>query len=94
MQNSTTNRRHETRDSVASAFLLVAGIIVMIASADAFAVLTAAVLIASLVWGSIREIQRRVRNRAALASVTHLRSVRQDAKTTRPQVLRHRRNAA
>lgn len=51
MQHTTVNQRHETRDSVASAFLLVAGILVMIASADALAVLIGAVLIVSLVWG-------------------------------------------
>ena len=70
MQTTTTSPRHGTRDSIASAFLLVAAIIVLIASADALAVLIAAVMIASLVWGLIREIQHRVRNRAELAPVT------------------------
>jgi hypothetical protein len=94
MQTTTTSPRHETRDSIAGAFLLAAGIIVLIASADALAVLIGAVMIASLVWGLIREIQHRVRNRAELAPVTHLRSVRQDAKTIPPQLLRHGANAA
>jgi hypothetical protein len=97
MQHTTINQRHETRDSVASGFLLVAGIVVLIASADALAVLIGAVLIVGLVWGLIREIQHRVRHRAALASVTHLHKVStrpQDAKTTAVQPLRHGRNAA
>lgn len=94
MQTTTTSPRHETRDSIASAFLLAAGIIVLIASADALAVLIGAVMIASLVWGLIREIQHRVRNRAEVAPVTYLRSVRQDAKTIPPQLLRHGHNAA
>jgi divalent metal cation (Fe/Co/Zn/Cd) transporter len=94
MQDTITNRRHGTRDSVASAFLLVAGILVMLASADALVVLIAAVLIASLVWGLIREIRHGLRNRAALASVTHLHVIRHDAKTTPPQLLRHGRTAA
>ncbi|BBZ38712.1 hypothetical protein [Mycobacterium conspicuum] len=92
MQHTTVNQRHETRDSVASAFLLVAGILVMIASADALAVLIGAVLIVSLVWGLIREIRHRVRHRAALASVTHLPTAstgRRGAKTIAAQ-----RNAA
>jgi Flp pilus assembly protein TadB len=73
MQHTATNRHHGTRDSVAAAFLLLAGIIVMIASGDALALLIAAVVIVTLVWGMIRGIQDRVRNRAELARVTHLR---------------------
>ena len=94
MQTTTASPHHETRDSIASVFLLAAGIIVLIASADALAALTAAVMIASLVWGLIREIQRHVHNRAELAPLTHLRSVRQDAKMIPPQLLRHAHNAA
>jgi hypothetical protein len=94
MQTTTTNPRHGTRDSIASAVLLVAGIIVLIASADALAVLIGAVMAVGLVWGSIREIQHRVRNRAALASVTHLHSLRQAAKSLPPQLLRQGHNAA
>jgi hypothetical protein len=70
MQDTTTNRHHDT---AAGAFLLLAGIIVMIASGDALALLIAAVVIVTLVWGMIRAIQHRVRNRAELARVTHLR---------------------
>jgi hypothetical protein len=73
MQHTTTNRHPGTRDSVAGAFLLLAGIIVMIVSGDALALLIAAVVIVTLVWAMIREIEHRVRNRAELARVTHLR---------------------
>jgi hypothetical protein len=73
MQNTTTNRRPGTLETVASAFLLLAGIIVMIGSGDAFATLIAAVVILTVVWGMIREIEHHVRSRAELAPVIHLR---------------------
>jgi Flp pilus assembly protein TadB len=85
MQHSTTNRHPGARDSVAEAFLLAAGIAVLIASADALAVLIAAVAIVTVVWGMIRAIGHRVRNRAHLAPVTHLRPAlasHRDLKTT------------
>ncbi len=85
MQHTTTNRHSGTRDSVAGALLLAAGIAVLIASADALAVMIAAVVIVTLVWAAIREIEHRVRNRAELAPVTHLRPTlasHRDLKTT------------
>jgi hypothetical protein len=97
MQTITSYQPHRTRESVVSALLLVAVVAVLIASADALEVLVAVALIVSMVWGLVRGIQRRVHNRAVLASVTHLRAVpagRQDAKMTPAQPLRYRRNAA
>ena len=85
MQHTTTNRHPGARASVAGGFLLAAGIVVMIGSADALALLIAAVAIVTLVWGMIREIEHRVRNRAELAPVTHLRpasTARRHLKTT------------
>jgi hypothetical protein len=73
MQNTMTNRRPGTLETVASAFLLLAGIIVMIGSGDAFATLVAAVVILAMVWGMIREIAHHVRSRTQLAPVIHLR---------------------
>lgn len=69
----TINRNSGTRDTVASAFWLLAGIIVLIVSGDAFALLIAAVVVVTLVWGLIREIERRVRHGADLAPVAYLR---------------------
>jgi hypothetical protein len=71
MQLTTTKRQQRRHDTVA-AFWLVAGIIVMIASGDALALLIAAVAIVTLVWGMIRVIERRVRNRTDLVRVTQL----------------------
>ena len=73
MQHTTTNRHPGTHNTVAAAFWLLAAIIVMIASGDALALLIAAVVIVTFVWGIIREIGHRVRNGAQLASVNHLR---------------------
>lgn len=73
MQTATTNRRFGTYETAGSAFLLLAAIVVMIASGDAFAMLVAAVVILTVVWGMIREIEDRVRSRAGLAPVLHLR---------------------
>jgi hypothetical protein len=72
MHQTTSNRDSGTHDTVAAAFLLLAGIIVLIASGDAFAILVATVVIVTLAWGLIREIEHRVRNGAQLAPVTHL----------------------
>ena len=97
MQTTINYQPHRTRESVGSALLLVAALAVLIASADALEVLVAVALIISLVWGAVRGIQRRVHNRAQLASVTHLRPAstgRQSAKATPTQPLRHRPNAA
>jgi len=71
MQLTTTKRQQRRHDTVA-AFWLVAGIIVMIASGDALALLIAAVAIVTVVWGMIRAIERRVRNRTQPAPVTQL----------------------
>ncbi len=73
MQSTTINRSMGTYETVASAFLLLAGIVVMIASGDAFAMLVATVVILTVGWGMIRQIEHRVRSRAALAPVIHLR---------------------
>lgn len=73
MQHTTINRPPGTHHSVAAAFWLLAGIVVLIVSGDALAILIAAVVIATLIWGMIREIEHRVRNRGELALVTHLR---------------------
>jgi hypothetical protein len=97
MQTITSYQPHRTRESVVSALLLVAVVAVLIASADALEVLVAVALIVSMVWGLVRGIQRRVHNRAVLASVTHLRAVptgRHDVKATPAESLQHRRNAA
>jgi hypothetical protein len=69
----TTTKRHQGSHDTAAAFWLVAAIIVMIASGDALALLIAAVAIVTVVWGMIRTIERRVRDRTELAPVTHLR---------------------
>jgi hypothetical protein len=97
MQHTTINRHSGTRETVAAAFWLLAGIIVLIAAGDAFALLVAAVVIVTLTWGMVREIERRLRNHAELASVTHLRPAstgQRDPKTTPAQQLRRDRNAA
>lgn len=89
MQHTMTNQHPGARDSVAGVFLLAAGIAVMIASADALALLIAAVAIVTLVWGMIRGIGHRVRNRAELAPVTQLRpalKARRDLKTSSAHV--------
>jgi len=81
----TTTKRHQGSHDIVAAFWLVAGIIVMIASGDALAVLIAAVAIVAVVWGMIRAIERRVRNRTELARVTHLHpamTARRDLKKT------------
>ncbi len=90
MQRSTTMRHPGNHDTVAAAFWLVAGIIVMIASGDALALLIAAVTIVTLVWRMIRAIEHRVRNRAELAPVTHLRP----ALTARPARPDHKNSSA
>jgi uncharacterized membrane protein YhiD involved in acid resistance len=72
MQHTTTSR-HPGTHNVAAAFWLLAGITVLIASGDAFALLTAAAVIVTAVWLMIREIGHRVRNHAELAPVVHLR---------------------
>jgi hypothetical protein len=69
---STTTKRHQRSQDAVAAFWLVAGIIVMIASGDALALLIAAVAIVTVVWGMIRAIERRVRNRTQPAPVTQL----------------------
>ena len=73
MQHTTANR-HPGTHNVAAVFWLLAGIIVLIATGDAFALVTAAAVIVTAVWWMIREIEHRVRNhRAELATVIHLR---------------------
>jgi hypothetical protein len=73
MQHTTTNR-HPGTHNVAAAFWLLAGIIVLITSGDAIALLTAAAVIVTAVWWTVREIQHRVRNHhAVLPAVIHLR---------------------
>ena len=84
MQPTTTKRRQRRHDTVA-AFWLVAGTIVLIASGDALALLIAAVAIVTVVWGMIRAIERRVRNRTQPAPVTQLHpamTARRDLKKT------------
>ncbi len=71
MQTTTQNRSNHP--AVAPVFWLVVGVIVLIASGDAFALIVAATAIVTLIWAMVGSIQRRVRNRARLASVTHLR---------------------
>jgi len=73
MHHTTTNNHPGTRETVAAAFWLLAGIMVMIASGDALALLIAAVVIVTLVWGLIRQIEHRVRHHAKSAPVTYLR---------------------
>jgi hypothetical protein len=73
MQQTTIGGHHTSHYPFGEAVWLLAGIIVLIASGDAFALLTAAVMIVVVIWGLIRAIEHRVRNRAELASVTHLR---------------------
>ena len=83
MQQPTTNR-HRATHNVAEAFWLLAGIVVLIASADAIAVLAAAALIITAVWWMVREIVHRVRNHAERAPVVQLRPAltdRRDLKT-------------
>jgi hypothetical protein len=69
----TAIKRHQGNHDTAAAFWLVAGILVMIASGDALAILIAAVAIVTLVWEMTRAIERRVRTHAHLAAVTELR---------------------
>jgi hypothetical protein len=81
----TTTKRHQGSHHIVAAFWLVAGIIVIIASGDALAVLIAAVAVVTLGWEMIRAIERRVRNRTKLAPVTQLRpalTARRDLKRT------------
>ena len=73
MHHTTTNR-HPGTHNVAAVFWLLAGIIVLIATGDAFALVTVAAVIVTAVWWMIREIEHRVRNhRAEPANVIHLR---------------------
>jgi uncharacterized membrane protein YhiD involved in acid resistance len=73
MRHITINR-HPGTHNVAAIFWLLAGVIVLIASGDAFALLTAAAVIVTAVWWMVREIEHRVRNRhAEFARVIHLR---------------------
>jgi hypothetical protein len=73
MQQTTINRHPGIHDTVTGAFWLLAGVIVLIVSGDAFAVLIAAIVIVTTIWWTIREIEHRIRNRAPLATVIHLR---------------------
>ncbi len=73
MQHTTTNRRSGTFETVASAFLLLAAIAVMVASGDAFAMLVGALVTLAVVWGMMREIGHHVPRRAEMAPVIHLR---------------------
>ena len=85
MQHPTIKQQHGTHN-VASAFWLVAGLIVLIVSGDAFAFLTAAAVIVTAAWWMIREIEHRVRKSAAkLPPVLDLRPAltgRRDLKET------------
>jgi hypothetical protein len=75
MQHTTTNRRSGSYETIASAFLLVAGIVVMIASGDAFVMLVGAVVTLAVVWGMFREIGHHAHlpRSVELAPVIHLR---------------------
>jgi hypothetical protein len=73
MRQTTISGHPNTHHPIGEMVLLLAGIIVLIAFGDAFALVIAAAVIATLVWGMIREIEHRVRNRRELAPVTQLR---------------------
>lgn len=73
MQQTTINRQPETHN-VGAAFWLLAGLIVLLASGDAFAFLTAAAVIVTAAWWMIREIEHRIRKTATrLPTVLELR---------------------
>lgn len=97
MQQTTISGHHNTHYPIGEAVWLLAGIIILIASGDAFALLTAAVVIVALVWGMIRAIEHRVRNGAKSAPVIHLRPAstsRRDPQNTSADASQHRRSAA
>lgn len=74
MQNTTIGRRQGNRETLGAAFWLVAGLIVLIASGDALALLIAAAAVVTIFWGMISAVRQHVRNRAEPAPVTQLRA--------------------
>jgi hypothetical protein len=74
MRHTIISGRHGSHHAVAAAFWILAGIIVVIAFADALTVLAVASAIVTTVWWIYREVEHRVdRNDAQMAPVTHLR---------------------
>ena len=91
MQYPTVNR-HPGTHNVADGLLLLAGLMVLIVSGDAFAFITAAAVIVTAAWWMIREIEHRVRKSAAkLPPVLDLRPAltgQRDLKETSAPTLR------
>jgi hypothetical protein len=74
MRHTIISGRHGSHHTVAAAFWILAGIIVVIAFADALTLLAFAFAIVTTVWWIYREVEHRVdRNDAEMARVTHLR---------------------
>jgi hypothetical protein len=74
MWNSTISGHHGTHHTVAAAFWILAGIIVVIVFGDVLALSALAFAIVTTVWWIYREVEHRLeRNHAEMALVTHLR---------------------
>jgi cbb3-type cytochrome oxidase subunit 3 len=74
MQHTTISGHHGTHRTAAAAFWILAGIIVVIAFADALTLLVLTLAIVTTVWWIYREVEHRAeRNDAEMAPVTRLR---------------------
>jgi hypothetical protein len=74
MRHTTISGRHGTHHTVAAAFWILAGVIIVIALGDALTLLAVAFAIVTTVRWIYREVEHRVqRNDAEMAPVTHLR---------------------
>jgi ABC-type Mn2+/Zn2+ transport system permease subunit len=74
MRHTTISGHHGTHHTVAAAFWILAGTIVLIAFGDVLTLLAVAFAIVTTVWWIYREVEHRVqRNDAEMAPVTHLR---------------------
>ena len=74
MRHTIISGRHGSHHAVAAAFWILAGIIVVIAFADALTVLAVAVAIVTIISWIYSKVERRVaRNDGEMAPVTHLR---------------------
>jgi cbb3-type cytochrome oxidase subunit 3 len=74
MRHTTISGHHGSQHTVAAAFWILAGIIVVIALGDALTLLAVAFAIVTTVWWIYRNVEHRAeRNHAKMAPVTHLR---------------------
>jgi hypothetical protein len=98
MRHTTISEHHGTHHTVAAAFWILAGIIVVIAFGDALALSAVAFAMVTTVWWIYHEVEHRVqRNDAGLAPVTHLRPAltgRSDLKKTSAHASWRRPSAA